>query len=174
MGRKSQEFGHFFIGTKPAAGRYASFGEDPLDTFNKQNGQRAGQNPAAAPSNGAQPGPKRILVVEDEIMIQLLLEDMLDELGYTVAAQAARIDQALAAAKTAELDLAILDVNVNGETIAPVADVLAARGVPFVFASGYGEHGLPAAHRDRPALKKPFQMDGLGRMLERALAEAKN
>ena len=107
----------------------------------------------------------RILVVEDELMIRMLLEDMLGELGHTIAVAAARIDEALAAAKTAEFDLAILDVNLNGEPISPVADALVARGVPFVFATGYGEHGLPAPYRDRPTLKKPFQLEGLEQML---------
>ena len=86
---------------------------------------------------------KRILVVEDELMIRMLLEDMLGELGYTVAAEAARIEEALDAAKNAEFDIAILDVNLNGQPIAPVADALVARGMPFVFATGYGERGLP-------------------------------
>jgi CheY-like chemotaxis protein len=107
----------------------------------------------------------RILVVEDELMIRMLLEDMLGELGHTIAVAAARIDEALEAAKSAEFDLAILDVNLNGEPISPVADVLVARGVPFVFATGYGEHGLPAPYRDRPTLKKPFQLEGLEQML---------
>ena len=105
------------------------------------------------------------LVVEDELMIRMLLEDMLGELGYTIAADAARIDEALEAAKTADFDLAILDVNLNGEPISPVADALVARGMPFVFATGYGEHGLPAPYRDRPTLKKPFQLEGLEQML---------
>ena len=110
---------------------------------------------------------QRILVVEDELMIRMLLEDMLGELGYTVAAEAARIDEALEAAKTAEFDLAILDVNLNGQPISPVADALVARGTPFVFATGYGEHGLPEPYRDRPTLKKPFQIEGLKQMLRR-------
>jgi CheY-like chemotaxis protein len=112
---------------------------------------------------------KRILVVEDELMIRMLLEDMLGELGYTIAAEAARIDEALQAAKTADFDLAILDVNLNGEPISPVADALVARGMPFVFATGYGEQGLPETYRGRPTLKKPFQLDGLKQMLEKAL-----
>jgi CheY-like chemotaxis protein len=119
----------------------------------------------------AQPLPpgKRILVVEDELMIRMLLEDMLGELGYTVAAEAARIDEALEAARTVDFDVAILDVNLNGEPISPVADALVARGTPFVFATGYGERGLPEPYRDRPTLKKPFQLDGLERMLLSAL-----
>ena len=115
------------------------------------------------------PTGKRVLVVEDELMIRMLLADMLEELGYTIAAEAGRLDEALEAAKTAEFDLAILDVNLNNEPVSPVADALVARGLPFVFATGYGEHGLPEPYRDRPALKKPFQVDGLERMLRRAL-----
>jgi CheY-like chemotaxis protein len=117
---------------------------------------------------------KRILVVEDELMIRMLLEDMLGELGYTVAAEAARIEEALDAAKNADFDIAILDVNLNGQPISPVADALVARGMPFVFATGYGERGLPEPYRDRPTLKKPFQMDGLKQMLQIALDRGKN
>ena len=125
--------------------------------------------------SAAQPaGPaKRILVVEDELMIRVLLEDMLRELGYHVAAEAGRIDEALEAANSADFDVAILDVNLNGHSISPVADVLSARGTPFVFATGYGEHGLPESHRDRPTLKKPFEVDGLRRMLEAAVGPSK-
>ena len=117
---------------------------------------------------------KRILVVEDELMIRMLLEDMLGELGYTVAAEAARIEEALEAAKNEDFDIAILDVNLNGQPISPVADALVARGMPFVFATGYGERGLPEPYRDRPTLKKPFQMDGLKQMLQTALDRGKN
>jgi CheY-like chemotaxis protein len=117
---------------------------------------------------------KRILVVEDELMIRMLLEDLLGELGYTVAAEAARIEEALDAAKNADFDIAILDVNLNGQPISPVADALVARGMPFVFATGYGERGLPEPYRDRPTLKKPFQMDGLKQMLQIALDRGKN
>src|SRR5258708_7085964 len=117
---------------------------------------------------------KRILVVEDELMIRMLLEDMLGELGYTVAAEAARIEEALDAAKNADFDLAILDVNLNGQPISPVADALVARGMPFVFATGYGERGLPQPYRRPPTPKKPFPMDGLQQMLQTALDRAKN
>jgi CheY-like chemotaxis protein len=128
---------------------------------------------SATPLQSATPA-KRILVVEDELMIRMLLEDMLGELGYTVAAEAARIEEALEAAKNADFDIAILDVNLNGQPISPVADALVARGMPFVFATGYGERGLPEPYRDRPTLKKPFQMDGLKQMLQTALDRGKN
>ena len=82
---------------------------------------------------------RRVLVVEDELMIRMLLEDMLSELGYTVSAAASRLDEAMQAVQAGEFDIAILDVNLNGEPISPLADVLAARGTPFVFATGYDE-----------------------------------
>jgi CheY-like chemotaxis protein len=108
---------------------------------------------------------KRVLVVEDEPMIRLLLDDMLSDLGYTMAAEAGRLDDALAAAKKGEFDVAILDVNLNGQPITPVVEVLIERGVPFVFVSGYGRRGIPDAHSSIPLLQKPFQTDGLARAL---------
>src|SRR5580704_17668165 len=110
---------------------------------------------------------KRILIVEDEVMIRMLLEDMLGELGYTVAAEAAHIYEALEATKKGDFDLAILDANLNGQPVSPVADALVARGTPFVFATGYGELADP--YRDKPTFKKPFQMCGLKQMLQSAL-----
>jgi CheY-like chemotaxis protein len=112
---------------------------------------------------------KRILVVEDELMIRMLLEDMLAELGCTIAAEATHIKDALEAVRNADFDVAILDVNLGGEPISPVADALAARGTPFVFATGYGERALPESHRERPTLKKPFQLEHLKHTLETAL-----
>src|SRR6201987_4870676 len=104
---------------------------------------------------------KRILVVEDEPMIRMLLEDMLGELGYTVAAEVARIEEALEATKNAAFHLAILDPDLTGQPASPVADALVTRGTPFIFATGYGE--VPEPYRGRPMLTKPFQMDGLDR-----------
>ena len=108
---------------------------------------------------------KRVLIVEDEAMIRMLLADMLDDLGYTVAAEAGRIDEAVTVAKDAAFDFAILDLNLNGEPIAPVVEILIARGLPFAFASGYGERGIPEPYRGRPLLQKPFQSEALGDLL---------
>jgi CheY-like chemotaxis protein len=108
---------------------------------------------------------KRVLVVEDEPMIRLLLDDMLTELGYSMAAEAGRLDEALAVAQQAEFDLAILDVNLNGQPVTPVVDVLVERGVPFVFVSGYARRGIPDEHSNTPLLQKPFHADGLARAL---------
>jgi CheY-like chemotaxis protein len=116
---------------------------------------------------------RRVLIVEDDVMIRMLMEDMLSDLGFAVAAEASKVHEALAAVNDMAIDIAILDVNLSGETTGPVAEALAARGTPFVFATGYGEHGLPEQFRDRPLLKKPFQIDGLKRMLDTALARTK-
>jgi CheY-like chemotaxis protein len=118
-------------------------------------------------------GTRRVLIVEDDVMIRMLIEDMLGDLGFAVAAEASKVHEALAAVDSTAFDVAILDVNLSGETTGPVAEALAARGTPFVFATGYGEHGLPDQFRDRPLLKKPFQIESLRRMLETALAGAK-
>ena len=110
-----------------------------------------------------------VFLVEDEVMIRMMVADMLEELGYKVAAEAGDIAEAMRLAQSAEFDLAILDVNVNGKVISPVADLIKAKGRPFIFASGYGSSGLPEQYRDRPALQKPFQIDALGKTIETAL-----
>jgi CheY-like chemotaxis protein len=109
---------------------------------------------------------KRILVVEDEPMIRMLLDGMLEDLGYTMAAEAGGIDEAMVAAKQAEFDAAILDVNLNGQPITPVVEILVQRGLPFVFATGYGQRGVPEAYRNNVTLQKPFQLDALEQALK--------
>jgi CheY-like chemotaxis protein len=110
----------------------------------------------------------RVLVVEDELMIRMLLQDMLDDLGHILAGEAGGLDEALALAQQADFDIAILDVNLNGQPISPVVEVLIARGLPFVFATGYGQRGVPEPYRMIPTLQKPFQADALALALEAA------
>jgi DNA-binding response OmpR family regulator len=113
-----------------------------------------------------------VFLVEDEVMIRMMVADMLEELGFIVTAEAGEINEAIRLAQSAEFDLAILDVNVNGKVISPVAELIKARGRPFIFATGYGSSGLPAEYRDRPALQKPFQIETLAKMIDSALRNA--
>ncbi|MDP8917803.1 MAG: response regulator [Pseudomonadota bacterium] len=107
----------------------------------------------------------RILVVEDEAAISLLLEDMLLDFGCEVVGPAARLSAALDAVSREQVDLAILDVNVAGEPIYPVAEALAQREIPFVFSTGYGSAGIRDTFRDRPVLQKPFAQHDLKQKL---------
>ena len=113
---------------------------------------------------------RRVLVIEDEMMVAMLLQDMLADLGCAVVGPAARVEQALAIIQAAgALDAAVLDVNLNGQRSYPVADVLAARSVPFVFATGYGEDSLMNGYRSFPLLQKPFKQSELGDTLAKLL-----
>ena len=105
--------------------------------------------------------PGRVLIVEDEYLIRLLLEDMLEELGFEVAGVASSVSEGKTQAGTAQIDLAILDVNIDGEQVFPVAEVLKSRNLPFCFITGYGAQGLPEQYRSMPTLQKPFQMADL-------------
>lgn len=96
-----------------------------------------------------------VLIVEDEMLLALLLEDLLTEAGYRVR-KAARLPAALELAGTESFDAAVLDINLAGTQVFPVADVLRDRGIPFLFASGYGEKGLPAEYLQYPMLQKPY------------------
>ena len=108
----------------------------------------------------------RVLVVEDDYLIRMLLEDMLADLGYSIAAAVGTIAEASEIAATGEFDVAVLDVNLDGQEIYPVAEILIKRGLPFAFVSGYGEDSLSEPYRSRPALQKPF----LAEQLESTLA----
>jgi CheY-like chemotaxis protein len=104
---------------------------------------------------------KRVLVVEDEMLVAMLIEDMLTDLGYEVVGPAARLSEGLELASGCQIDAAVLDINLAGELSFPIADLLEARGIPFIFASGYGARGLNEVHREKTALSKPFQLHDL-------------
>jgi CheY-like chemotaxis protein len=112
----------------------------------------------------------RVLVVEDEFAILLLLEDMLAELGCQIVGTATRLSDALTLAGKAECDAAVLDVNINGENVGPVAEALDARGIPMVFSTGYGRSGLEPRWRERPVLQKPYRLEEFAAALRVALA----
>jgi DNA-binding NtrC family response regulator len=115
---------------------------------------------------------KQVLIVEDEMLIAMLLEDMVRDLGGSVAGSASRLDRAQQIARdpSVHLDLAVLDVNLAGEEVFPLASILSERGVPFAFSTGYSNAGLPEAWRGCPTLQKPFTMEQVGTVLARALA----
>lgn len=114
----------------------------------------------------------RILIVEDEPFIALTLEDMLEELGFALVGTVSSVSEALEIAGREQVDCALLDVNLGSEKIDPVADLLAQRGCPFIFTTGYGRSGIPAGHADRPVLQKPFRMDDLSAVLKSTLGQS--
>lgn len=121
-----------------------------------------------------EPLKPRILVVEDEAFIAVMLADMLEELGYHVAASASQISQAKDFLAAEKVDLALLDVNLGNEKIDPVADLLAEIACPFIFTTGYGRAGIPAAHATRSVLQKPFNITDLAAALDKELGTVKS
>jgi CheY-like chemotaxis protein len=113
---------------------------------------------------------RRVLVIEDESMVMMLLQDMLEDIGCVVVGSASRLAEATEKARSLAFDVAILDVNLNGVRTFPVAAVLAERGVGFVFATGYGTANLPPEFAGTPVLQKPFEQQELERALRAALA----
>jgi DNA-binding response OmpR family regulator len=111
--------------------------------------------------------PNRILIVEDEPLIAMMLEDFLEMLGKQMVGTADNVADALALVEAGGIDAAILDVNLRGgEKSWPIADALAAKGVPFVLATGGSEDSIAEAYRGRPTLPKPFTMDAVARILD--------
>jgi DNA-binding response OmpR family regulator len=100
----------------------------------------------------------KVLVVEDEYLVATLMEDMLESAGCVVAGPIPRLAQALDAASSEACDVALLDVNLAGERVYPVAEILARRHVPFVFVTGYGANTLPVEYAERPRICKPFRI----------------
>ncbi|WP_042246912.1 response regulator [Paracoccus sp. PAMC 22219] len=107
----------------------------------------------------------RVLIVEDEMLVAMLLEDMLVDLGHEPVGPVMRVDAALQAVAEETFDMAVLDINLAGKVSFPVAEKLASLGIPFMFASGYGKAGLIAAFSDFPVLQKPYDLNDLSRHL---------
>jgi CheY-like chemotaxis protein len=107
-----------------------------------------------------------VFVVEGEPMIRIVVTDMLVVLGHTIAAEARNVDAALQLAPSTEFDLALLDVNLQGKMITPVAELIKAGGRPIIFATAYGPDVLPEEFRDHPFLQKPFEIDTLAKAID--------
>lgn len=130
-------------------------------------------NDAASPSAASPLEGLTVLVVEDETLIFLLIDDMLRELGCAEVLHATTVEEALAVLGRAEPHLAVLDVNLAGVPAFPVASQLSAQGVPFVFATGYGKHGVPAEWAPLPIIQKPFRIEALAAALGGVLSASR-
>jgi DNA-binding response OmpR family regulator len=115
----------------------------------------------------------RILVVEDEMLVAMTIEDPLQDSGGEIVGPVATLEAALKLAAEEEFDAAILDVTIHGGKVYPVAELLLKRGIPFVFASGYGDWALPEELRDKPRLTKPFTLAALEEQIRLLYGEAK-
>jgi CheY-like chemotaxis protein len=114
-----------------------------------------------------------VFVVEDEALVALNLEDMLVDLGFRIEASAMRLEQALDIVDSGcAADVAILDVNLAGKPVFPVAERLAATGIPIVFATGYGRSGLPERWQSNQVLQKPYTMEQIAGCLNAAVGSA--
>ena len=113
---------------------------------------------------------RSILIVEDEPLISMMLEDFLESLGHKVAATCDSVSEALSAAERGGFDLAILDVNLKGENVWPVASRLKEQGVPFVIASGGHVDPPPAEFAQVPLIEKPYTVDRVTPAIDAALA----
>ena len=113
------------------------------------------------------PAPQRILIVEDEPLIAMMLEDFLELLDREAAGTVDNVGEALARVAEGGFDAAVLDVNLRGgETCWPIADALAAKNIPFLLATGGAGDSIAEAHRGRPVLSKPFTMDAIEKALD--------
>lgn len=114
---------------------------------------------------------RRILVVEDEMLVLMTIETVLEGFGCSAISAAASVADGLALLAEHTFDAALLDINLGGEKSYPVADALARRGIPFAFSTGYRDHGDRLDFTDRPVLRKPYTISDLETVLKQLLAE---
>lgn len=140
----------------------------------RRTGLAVSCRPASKAESPLNPSAVRILIVEDEPLIAMMLEELCESLGYRLAGTVDDVTGALDAIAAGEVDLAILDLHLSGRAPSwPVADRLDGEGIPFLLASGGQPDDLPARHAARPFLAKPFTMDGVQEAIERALEAPK-
>jgi DNA-binding response OmpR family regulator len=114
--------------------------------------------------------PRRVLIVEDEMLIALMLQDMVSDAGFSVEGIATSLAAGVELARTANADLAILDINLNGEEAYPIADILRARSVRLIFSTGYGPASLKPEYELVPKLMKPYEQSNLAAAIQAAFA----
>jgi CheY-like chemotaxis protein len=112
----------------------------------------------------------RVLLVDDEVLIRMMVSDMLGDLGHVVIAEHGELDQSLLLARSADFDLAILDVNLNGTRIDPVAEAIIARRIPLILATGYSSPSVATRYPQIPRLRKPYGVEELERVIDHAMA----
>jgi two-component SAPR family response regulator len=114
--------------------------------------------------------PISIFLVEDEVLIRMMLIEMVEELGHRVIAEAGSVAEGLSLAEIEEYDLAILDINLQGTNVQPIAEVVTRRGLPLLFLSGYGSGGVPDGFKGMPVLNKPCTPEMLKRTIDAVLS----
>ncbi len=122
-------------------------------------------NPDSGPISTASQG--RVLVVEDEMIVAMLVEDMMSDLGFEIAGVAGRLNDAFRHLEKMDFDVAVLDVSLNGEQVFPFARALEERHIPFVFATAYGARGIPSEFAKHPVVQKPFRAEDLAQAIEK-------
>lgn len=144
--------------------------EEPAPIEHAPAGGAGASRGHTAPANGGVEG-LRLLIVEDAVLLAMELEAGLVEAGAVIVGSAAELGEAIAMLDRT-FDAAVLDANLNGESIAPLAAALQARGTPFVFATGYGERGAPDGF-DAPVVRKPYNVNQIVSALAEAVAAAR-
>jgi CheY-like chemotaxis protein len=117
---------------------------------------------------------KRVLIVEDEVLVAMHLEDLLTAMGHSIVGPATRLAEAMALAREEDFEFALLDMNLAGTLSLPVADILRVRGIPFLFVTGYGYEGIAAGYGNEPVLRKPYAPKDLERAVMNGLMIAQN
>lgn len=140
---------------------------DKIGISENVNGrQPPAQDNEAPPPNFAIPG-NRLMIVEDEALVAMAITEMMTELGYKIVGPYSRISEAMAALKNGGIDGAVLDINLCGQLVYPLADTLVAEGIPFVFVTGYGAESMERRFSNVPTLQKPIERDALHRIFVR-------
>ncbi|MGH6788212.1 MAG: response regulator [Pseudolabrys sp.] len=140
----------------------------PPETAANGNGRKNEENDVAADESDLLIAGNRIMIVEDEALVAMAARDLMMELGFSVVGPFSKMSEAITALKDGDIDAAILDVNLSGELVYPLADILATGGVPFIFATGYGAESIDRRFANIPVLQKPIERRALQRIFLRS------